>query len=327
MNEHASPTRMLLDCDTGVDDAIAILYASLSPSIDLLGVGAVWGNVEVELAARNSLHVLDLASRSDVPVASGAAGPLCGTDPVYAHHVHGKDGQGGMAPKDISGTLAPGSAAQQIVDVVSAHPSEVELVAVGPLTNVAVALQLEPKIAELARGLTLMGGAALAPGNVTPTAEANIWCDPEAAFAALRAPWPVTIVPLDVTMLVRLTDRHRTRLGSGGTIGRYVAGALDFYFDFFAGAAFGERQSAMHDVLAVAIAAGDLQPTLAPTVNATVDISAGPSRGTTICDLRGRYMGYPEQDGAHAKVVLEVPDGFEERVVEMLTLEGTAHDE
>jgi purine nucleosidase len=319
-----SITPILLDCDTGVDDALAIAYAALSPGIDLVAVGSVWGNIEVEQATRNSLHVLDLAGASDVPVAPGSAGPIDGSPAVYAHHVHGPDGQGGAAPQVAARHAASRSAAEQMIDVCRNAPGEIEIVAVGPLTNVAVALALDPELPKHARGLTIMGGAALAPGNVTPMAEANIWCDPVAARAAFEAPWSVTVMPLDVTMRVRLTEAHRTRLAAAdGRLGPYLAGALDFYFGFFEKAAFGERQSAMHDVLAVAVAAGHLVPILAPVVSATVDTSWGPSRGATICDLRGRYMGYPEQPDGRARVVLEVPSGFEEVVVSTL-IEGSA---
>ena len=319
-----STTPILLDCDTGVDDALAIAYAALNSDIDLVGVGSVWGNVEVEQATRNSLHVLDLAGASDVPVAPGSAGPIDGSPPVYAHHVHGPDGQGGAAPAVVGRRAASRSAAEQMIEVCRGSPGEVEIVAVGPLTNVAVALALDPELAKQARGLTIMGGAALAPGNVTPMAEANIWCDAVAAHAAFEAPWLVTMVPLDVTMRVRLTESHRTRLGTAdGRLGPYLASALDFYFGFFEQVAFGQRQSAIHDVLAVAVAAGHLAPILAPVVHATVDTSSGPSRGATICDLRGRYMGYPEQRDGRARVVLEVPAGFEEVVVSTL-IEGSA---
>ncbi|MEE8601334.1 nucleoside hydrolase [Euzebya tangerina] len=317
-----APQPIVMDCDTGIDDAIAIMYAVLSPAVELLAVGAVWGNTTVKNATRNTLHVLDLVGATEVPVAAGAASPLAGGQAVFAPHVHGGDGQGGMAPETAAREAAPHSAAQQLVETIRARPGEVEIVAVGPLTNVAMALLLEPDLPRLAKGLTIMGGAALAPGNVTPMAEANILCDPEAAHAAFAAEWPLTIVPLDVTMLVHLTETHRTRLAAAGPAAQYIAGALETYFSFFASENYDERQSPMHDVLAVAIAAGQLVPTLAPTVTATVDISQGPSRGKTICDLRGIYRNYPPIEGARATVVLEVPDGFADEVVAMLSAAG-----
>lgn len=318
------PTKILLDCDTGIDDAIAILYAALTPQAEIVGAGGVWGNAPVDIATRNTRRVLDLAGLEDVPVAKGTAAPIDGSPPVFAPHVHGQDGQGNvdittLSMQDRHGGLADHHAAVQISEVVRRYPGGVEIVAVGPLTNIAVALALDPELPRLARGITIMGGAADAPGNVTPKAEANIAGDPVAAHAVFHADWRVTMVPLDVTMRVRLTEAHRRRLAAGPSqIGRYVAAITDHYFNFFADAAFGQRSSAMHDVLAVGVATGTLQPRLSPVVNATVDTSHGPSRGATICDLRGMYAGYPDQPDAHCRVVLDVPEGFNDRVVEVL---------
>jgi purine nucleosidase len=310
--------KILLDCDTGVDDTIAILYAALHDGIELLGVGSVWGNVDVPTATRNSLHALALAGRPEVPVSEGAAGPISGAPPVYAYHVHGDDGQGNAGPAAFDGRPSGETAAAQIIRLAREHAGELDIVAVGPLTNLALALGLCPELPTLVRQVTIMGGAALAPGNVTPTAEANIWCDPEAAAAVFAAPWPLALVPLDVTMRVLLTEEHRARLAEGGEIARYVAAITDFYFDFFAEAAFGRRCSAMHDVLAVAIAAGILEPALAAVVNVSVDATDGPCRGTTVCDMRGRYRGFPAQDGAHCTVVLEADPAFADSVVELV---------
>jgi purine nucleosidase len=313
------PQRMVLDCDTGVDDTLAILYATLHPAVHLMGVGAVWGNVDVDTATRNSLHTVHMAGRPDIPVARGAAGPLAGSPPVFAYHVHGRDGQGNAGTGRAVGQPVTETAAEQIVRFARAHPG---VVAVGPLTNLALALGLCPELPRLLQGVTIMGGAALAPGNVTEVAEANIWCDPEAAAAVFRAPWPLTMVGLDVTMRTTLHDGHRARLDAGGSIGRYVSGILDHYIEFFAAQAFGERRSCMHDVLAVAIAAGTLVPTLAPTVRAFVETGDGPTRGQTVCDLRGMYMGHPPQEGAHCRVVLQTDPAFADEVVDLIAGAG-----
>lgn len=316
--------KMVLDCDTGIDDTMALMYAALSPEVDLLAVGAVWGNVDVDTATRNSLNVLAMLGRDEVPVARGAEGPSNGERAEFAFHVHGDDGQGNAGPDRSVGTPAPVSAAQQLVDLVRAHPGEVEIVAVGPLTNVGAALALDPELASLARGVTLMGGAALAPGNVTPVAEANIWHDPEAAAAVFGAPWPVTMVGLDVTMTTLLDEGHRARLDEGGTVAQYMSRILDFYFDFFAETSFGERRGCLHDTMAVAVAAGTLVPDLAPVVDVQVDTSDGLGRGQTVCDLRGMYMGFPAQDGAHCTVVLKADPHFADHVVERIVAAGDA---
>ncbi|HEY2657604.1 MAG TPA: nucleoside hydrolase [Solirubrobacteraceae bacterium] len=313
---------LLLDVDTGIDDTIALLYAALHPDVRLIGAGAVWGNVAVEIAARNTSHALAMAGLGGLPVAAGAAGPVAGGPVHYGYFVHGGDGQGNAGDRTFSAELVSRSAAEQIVGLARTHPGEIEIVAVGPMTNVALALGLCPELPSLVRGLTMMGGAAFAPGNRTPVAEANIWHDPEAAKAVFAASWPVTVVPLDVTMRTLLTERHRQRLLDAGGIASYVGRMLDFYFDYFRDEAFAERSSCIHDVLAVAVAAGTLMPDLAPTVNATVDDGDGLGRGQTIFDLRGCYRGYPKQRGAHCRVVLEANPQFVEEVVELLCSAG-----
>jgi len=294
-----SRTPLLLDVDTGIDDTMALLYAALHPEIELVAACSVWGNVEVETATRNTLHALALAGASAVPVAAGAARPLSGRPPIYAHHVHGDDGQGNAGDPTFAGVPVSAVAAQHIVDCARLRPGEIELVATGPLTNLALALGICPELPRLVRGVTIMGGAALAPGNITALAEANILSDPEAAYAVFAAGWHLTVVPLDVTMRTLLSEADRQTLLAAGGIAGYVGRILDFYFDFFAAEAFAERACCMHDVLAVAVAAGTLEPTLMPTVNATVDTGEGVGRGQTVFDLRGRYRGFPAQDGAH----------------------------
>ncbi len=317
-------TKIVLDCDTGVDDTMALLYAALHPDIELLAVGSVWGNVDVGLATRNCLHTLAMVGRLDIPVAPGEAGPSNGAHIELAYHVHGDDGQGNAGTGVVVGEPVQMSAAEQLIQEALAHPGEVEIVAVGPLTNVALALRSEPRLVTLVRGITIMGGAALAPGNVTEVAEANVWHDPEAAAAVFDADWPVTMVGLDVTMRTTLDEGHRTTLSQGGTIGQYMSRILDFYFAFFATTSFGERRGCLHDTMAVAVAGGTLVPDLAPTVRAAVDSGNGIGRGQTVCDLRGMYMGYPRQPGAHCTVVLEADTRFADQVVALIAAAGDA---
>lgn len=208
-------TKMLLDCDTGVDDTMAILYAALHPQIELVGIGSVWGNVDVETATRNSIHTLEMVGKGHLPVAEGASGPLLRGETYLAYFVHGDDGQGNAGTGRPVGPKASVSAAQQIVDMAHRYPGELVLVPVGPLTNVALALALDPELPSLVKEVSLMGGAALAPGNVSAVAEANIAHDAEAAAAVFRAPWPLTMVGLDVTMRTLITEERRAVLESG----------------------------------------------------------------------------------------------------------------
>lgn len=315
----AKKKTLLVDCDTGVDDAVALLYLLADPAVEVCGITTVFGNISAATAARNSLWVLDVAGRTgQIPVARGCEVTLIGEDPQLGTRVHGEAGLGGVEIGEPAGTVVSGTAAELIVRTAKERPGEVHLLATAPLTNLAVALRLEPDLPRLVDGVTIMGGAALAPGNVTPAAEANIWRDPEAAQAVLSAPWKTTLVPLDVTMREVMSDEQRRSLArSSSRVARFAAGILEHYFDYYAGV-FGRRSCACHDVLAAAIAAGDVVPKLAMTVGVTVDTGRGPARGATICDMRGRYRGEMVQPGANCTVVLETPGNLAQLVVDRL---------
>ncbi|MGW9114815.1 nucleoside hydrolase [Microbacterium sp. NPDC055683] len=310
-------TKIVLDVDTGIDDALAILTASLSSEIELLGCTTTWGNIDVDQAARNTAYVLDVAGRGDVPVAKGAAGPYDGSIAEFSPEVHGADGQGGKADLAFAPALADETAVEMLLRLSRAHEGELEIVAVGPLTNLAHALDADPGLAGRVRAVTIMGGASFVPGNVTPGAEANIWHDPEAAQRVFEASWPVTVVGLDVTMRSRLDEDDRSRLAAGGRAGRYAADILDYYFGFYEGVT-GERSSANHDALAVAVGCGLVSTVVAPVVHVEVDTTHGPNRGRTVADLRGMWRGWPEMAGARHRVVLEVEPGFEARMIDLI---------
>jgi purine nucleosidase len=312
----APPARVVhVDCDTGIDDAMALLYLLLDDRLEITGVSTVFGNISAAAAATNCLRVLELVGRSAIPVARGAERTIRGDVPVLAPHVHGPDGLGNSDLPAPRTALSPSTAAELIIDTARRRPGEVHLIATGPLTNLAAALAAEPRLPELVAGVTVMGGAADAPGNQTPAAEANILHDPEAAQAVMSAPWPVTMVPLDVTMRELLTEEHRARLLRGGRVARFVGQITDFYFDFFRLDSFADRCSPCHDALAAAIAIGDVEPIEAPVIGVEVDCSDGPGRGATICDTRGRYRGHPAQPGAHCRVVLDTDGTFADALV------------
>lgn len=319
---NTDPTPILLDCDTGVDDTMAIMLACISPNIELVGIGTIWGNVDLDTATQNTLNILAMCGKSEVPVARGASLPLNGSHVDYAYFVHGQDGQGNKGMKGKYGKSIDMSAAEFIVDACRKRPGEIELVPVGPLTNIALALELEPNLPKLARGVTIMGGTALTPGNVSPVAEANVWHDPEAADAVFRAPWLVTMVGLDVTMKTLLSENHFERMRNGGGISKYMARIAEFYTTFNQEASFGKRLATMHDAIAVGIAAGLAKPKVAPLVNVEVDVTDGPGRGQTICDLRGTYRNFPAQEGAHCRVLLQLEDGFSDYFTDLLVTAG-----
>ena len=197
---------LLLDCDPGIDDAVAIMLACASPEFDLLGVTTVSGNVGLEHTTRNARGLLALAGRPDVPVAAGAPRPLVRAQPARAAYVHGDDGIRGVPLPEPAAPLDPRHAVALLADTVAASTEPVTLAAVGPLTNVALFYALHPELAARLGGLVVMGGSVGA-GNVTPAAEFNIWADPEAAYRVLTDPGlphpvPTALVGLEVTFAV-----------------------------------------------------------------------------------------------------------------------------
>lgn len=317
MKEDKSLTKIILDCDPGVDDTMALMYAALHPDIELLAVGTVWGNVDVPMGTRNAIHTLEMVRAGHIPVAQGAARPILGEEQEYAYFVHGDDGQGNAYDDAPVGSAAPISAAQQIVETARAHPGEAWIAAVGPLTNLAAALVLEPDLPSLVAGVSIMGGTAMSPGNVSPVAEANIWHDPEAAAAVFAAAWPITMAGLDVTMKVHITPERRAALAAGGPAAQYMSQILGFYGDFCA-QTFGTWTATMHDTIAVAAAAGTLRINSAPVIDIVIDTSDGPSRGATLCDLRGLYSGNPSIPGARHTLLLDIEDSIADDVVALI---------
>lgn len=205
----SSKHRVIFDTDPGVDDAMALCFAMAHPLIELLGITTVFGNVTVPQATTNALYLTQLAGRS-IPVAQGASKPLVKHAQAPPDFIHGADGLGNLSARIASSGFQKDhrNAAQFIVDCARARPGQITLVPVGPLTNIAAALALEPQLPELIKSIVLMGGAvrtgAGVGGNVSPVAEANIWNDPHAADAVLTAGFDLTMVGLDVTMQVVL---------------------------------------------------------------------------------------------------------------------------
>ncbi|MBI2780654.1 MAG: nucleoside hydrolase [Chloroflexi bacterium] len=297
----AGRTPLILDVDTGIDDALALLYACASPDADLLAVTCVAGNVDAPQVATNTRAVLELAGRADVPVLLGAERPLVkalGTTP----ETHGPFGIGNAELPTPSRELEPGHAADRIVALARSRPGEMTLVTLGPLTNLALAVEREPSLPRLLRGYVLMGGAYRAPGNTTPTTEWNLHVDPDAAkavFAAWAAacaaspelPRPLAM-GLDVTERARFMPVHLGQLAlragaaaRDSPILRFIGDALRFYFEFH------ERYDGfhgafIHDPFVVAAA---LDRSLVMTQPVFVDVEAGPglAHGMTVADWRG----------------------------------------
>ncbi|MCX6502983.1 MAG: nucleoside hydrolase [Microbacterium sp.] len=295
-----------LDCDTGVDDSVALAYLLASPAIELVGVGTVSGNTTAAQGARNTLDLLALAGHSHIPVAVGAHDHIDHPYDGGAPHVHGENGIGGVEVPRAATEPDPRGAAQLLLDLSHEYAGNLRVVTIGPMTNLAHALEADPALPSRVAAVVTMGGAALAAGNITPVAEANVYNDPQGAAALLAADWDVTLVPLDVTMEHVLTEEQRGMLlASERPFVRAIGEILDHYFDFYL-PTYGERSSALHDPLAAVIAASGVTPTVAPRVPVTVDTSWGPGRGQTIVDLRGQRLGARDHEGVRTRVVLQV---------------------
>ena len=281
-----------MDVDTGVDDAIALMLAVARPDVELVAVTCCAGNVEAPQAAANTLAVLELCGVDDVEVAVGSETPL--VQPLRTATSHGPRGLGYAQPPAARTSVSSRYAPDLIVDEARQRPGELLLVATGPLTNVALALRLEPALPQLLRRLAVMGGSFDHPGNTTPVAEFNVWVDPEAASEVFRAfssalERPL-VVGLNVTEKTELRPEHVVQLGEN-TVGRLVAEAVRVKFEHNGGFAH------MHDPLALALA---LDPTLGETRPGAVDVELGGSltRAMTVVDWHGLWGLAPNADVA-----------------------------
>ena len=273
------PTPIILDCDPGHDDAIALLLALGSSELELLGVTTTYGNQTLEKTTANALRVLELAGRADVPVASGAAEPL-ERELVVAAHVHGESGLDGPTLPPPSSEPVSTDAVAWIADAIGGSPSPVTLIPTGPLTNTAAYLRTHGT-AGVDR-IVLMGGA-IAEGNMTPAAEFNIWADPEAAQIVFDAELDVTMIGLDVTHRAVTGPDVQQRLRATGSVGVFVAELVDF-FTVYHRQTYGWDGAPIHDAVAVAHV---LRPGLVETKlrNVEVELASDLCRGRTVVDL------------------------------------------
>jgi inosine-uridine nucleoside N-ribohydrolase len=296
-------TTIVIDCDPGHDDAIAILLALASPEVDVRAVTTVAGNQTLDKTTVNALKVLELAGRSEIAVASGAGAPL--RRPLLtAGHVHGESGLDGAHLPEPRVRALGRHAADLLYDAI--EPGVV-LVATGPLTNVALLLERHPDVCARVDGIVWMGGAS-GEGNVTPSAEFNAYVDPEAAASVLASGIPLTMIGLDVTHRALFTRTHGERLRASGRAGRFVAELWDFFRPVYE-TPNGFAGSPIHDALAVAQV---VDPTLVATtwVNVEIETASLFCDGRTVVDLRS-VTGRP----ANAHVGVDVDA---ERFLELL---------
>ncbi len=305
-------TPVLIDCDPGHDDAIALLLALASPELELLGVTTVYGNQTLEKTTANTLRVLDLAGRGDVPVAAGADRPLV-RELTVAAHVHGESGlDGPTLPPPVHRAIAQ-PAVDFMVEQIVSSPRPVTLVPTGPLTNVAELLDRD--VSANVERIVLMGGS-IAEGNMTPAAEFNIWADPEAAARVFASGLDVTMIGLDVTHRAVTTPAHEERLRAAGTVGAFVADLIDF-FSVYHRETYGWDGAPIHDAVAVAhVLRNDLVTTVRRNVE--VELESDLCRGRTVVDLWNRTDRPPN---AHVGVELDA-DAFFDLLVERIARLG-----
>jgi inosine-uridine nucleoside N-ribohydrolase len=281
--------RVIIDTDPGVDDALALLLAMRSPELKIEGITAVAGNVPLELTLPNALRMVEIAGRTDIPVAAGAKTPLI-RRLVTATYAHGENGLGGAVFPEPTGKPVGIPASEFLRETVHKYPGEITLITVGPLTNVASALESDSGLAALIRGVVMMGGS-LSGGNITPAAEFNIYVDPEAARIVFQSGIPITMVGLDVTRKTSLTDDHvRVLEGAQNPVSQAAAKIARHAIDHTREAGFLVGPN-MHDSLAVA---AFLDPSILKwkeyyvDVETTGELTAGETLGysPTAGDLR-----------------------------------------
>ncbi len=295
MTDKPSRTPVIIDCDPGHDDALAITLALARPELDVLGITTTGGNSTLANTTRNALRVLALLGRPDVPVAAGPDQPL--VRPLEtAPEVHGVSGlDGADLPEPIS-TPRPEGALEFLRATLAAAPVPVTLIPVGPLTNIGLLLRTHPAVAGKIAGISLMGGA-MGPGNWTPAAEFNIWVDPEAARIVFRSGLPITMHGLDVTHKALMGLAEADRLEALGTrVGRVFADLLRFFTRFHI-ERYGTADTPIHDAVAVAHVT---LPGLVTTRRYHVDVETTGelTRGRTVVDDRGQPGATPNVDVA-----------------------------
>ena len=298
------PLRVIIDTDPGVDDALALLLAMRSPELKIEAITAVAGNVPLELSLPNALRMVEIAGRTDVPVAVGAKTPLL-RRLVTAAYAHGENGLGGAIFPEPKIKPVAEPAAKFISQLVRKYPGEITLITIGPLTNVATALNMEAELARMVKSLVMMGGS-LSGGNITPAAEFNVYVDPEAARIVFQSGIPITMVGLDVTRKTSLTDEHVKVLESGQNpvsqaAAKIARNAIDHNREqgFLVG-------PNMHDSLAVA---GFLDPSLLKfqdyyvDVETTGELTAGETLGYS--PMSGDLQRRPESE-KHAALTMQI---------------------
>ena len=280
--------KIIIDTDPGIDDTIAISSALRSPEIEVVGLTTIFGNAPCPITTQNALRLVELEGNGHIPVAKGSDHPLTHFNDEFGTMVHGKDGFGNTNLPAPKGEAINQPAALFIIEMVHKHPGEITLVALGPLTNLALALRLEPELPQLVKGVIIMGGTVRAPGNISPVAEANIYNDAHAADLVMSAGWPLTMVGLDVTTKTIITTEWLKRLYQvDNPAVRLIEKMMPCYFDFYEKTEGKKDIVPTHDPSAIAYL---LRPDLYTTSQAPVYIATeGLCRGQVNTDRKKQW--------------------------------------
>jgi purine nucleosidase len=320
VTERMNPKRLIIDTDPGIDDALAILLALASPEVKIEGLTVVSGNTIAAQGMLNALGILELAGADGIPVSMGVPIPL--VQPLLvAPETHGEIGLGYARLPKPRLKPNPGHAVDWIIDTVLSAPGEICLVAIGPLTNIAMAIRREPRLVGAVQEMIIMGGAIRAGGNTTPLAEFNIYCDPHAAHIVFHSGMPITLVPLDVTYQAILTKADvQCLLQIPSPITQFIVDATRFYMEFH-----GEYQQiegcVINDPLALALT---FAPYLvdAQKLYVDVDISGGVSMGKTFADFYSMHKKEPNMQIALGVRPRDFIELFMERILALAQIQS-----
>lgn len=292
--------KLHIDSDTGLDDAMALVHGFLDPRFDIVSITTVFGNSSVEHCTQHALEIVDYMG-SDVPVVAGAPEPLisgCGPAP----HVHGEFGRGGLGPATPR-EQTPGLGAVFILDQVRKHGKDLAIVAMGRLTNLALAFRLDPLTMRQVGHIYWMGGVFSAPGNTSPVAEANLDGDPEAGKIIVQSGLPLTILPLDVTMGTRVTAEDVHAMAAVEHPGvQHLSRVLPYYLDFYE-SILGIPEAAAHCGLLLAIAADESLILEAHHLPVDVELAGALTRGMSVIDRRALRSISPEHAADGVRVI------------------------
>ncbi len=314
-------TKVLIDTDTGVDDGMGLLYAMLSPELDIVGVTTSFGNVDVERVTRNTAVCMERLG-SEAPLAKGADRALIGELPTFNPHIHGDDGFGNANLADPTfRNLVRISAAELTLRLIDEHPGEVTYIGLGPLTNLALAVLLDPTLPQRLRRVVWMGGAAAHHGNVSPVAEADALHDPESVALVIDQDWEFVQVGLDVTDDTVFGQEHLDAVrASTSAAAKLVAAGAPSYMDFYE-PILGRYGCAMHSPLTIALVAHPELIVAEETYRMLVECEGKYTRGMTVVDRRvGRDPGPVWHGAPRVRVITDVDrETFIKRYVERIT--------